>query len=164
MSNIYYDAPYLDEEEHAVIDHTGIPGIGGGDSAVSAAQEFTTEAIPNVITGDGDLTVMVLPPDGAVIGVKVEGDDFPSMYLIVGNGDTGIWMSDGTQDPYDDGGGSIFYDGTDLTLNSSSAGIKLVAPKAGFFNGAPVVKPTGVAVTAEAIHAALVSLGLIAGP
>lgn len=33
------------------------------------------------------------------------------------------------------------------------------------FNGTtPIAKPTGVAVTAEAIHAALVSLGLIAGP
>ena len=31
----------------------------------------------------------------------------------------------------------------------------------GFYGGTPVAKPTGVAVTAEAIHAALVSLGLI---
>lgn len=31
----------------------------------------------------------------------------------------------------------------------------------GFFNTAPIAKPTGVAVTAEAIHAALVALGLI---
>lgn len=36
--------------------------------------------------------------------------------------------------------------------------------KLGFFNGGPVVKPVGVAVTAVGIHAALVSLGLIAGP
>jgi hypothetical protein len=36
-----------------------------------------------------------------------------------------------------------------------------VAPKVGFFNTAPIVKPTGVAVTAEGIHAALVALGLI---
>lgn len=35
-------------------------------------------------------------------------------------------------------------------------------PKIGFFGAAPVVKPTGVAVTAAGIHAALVSLGLIA--
>jgi hypothetical protein len=33
----------------------------------------------------------------------------------------------------------------------------------GFYGAAPVAKPTGVAVTPEAIHAALVSLGLIAG-
>lgn len=35
------------------------------------------------------------------------------------------------------------------------------AAKLGFFGATPVAKPTGVAVTAEAIHAALVSLGLI---
>lgn len=34
--------------------------------------------------------------------------------------------------------------------------------KAGFFNTTPITKPTGVAVTAAGIHAALVSLGLIA--
>ena len=36
--------------------------------------------------------------------------------------------------------------------------------KAGFFTTAPVSKPTGVAVTDVGIHAALVTLGLIAGP
>jgi hypothetical protein len=32
----------------------------------------------------------------------------------------------------------------------------------GFFGAAPTAKPTGVAVTAAGVHAALVSLGLIA--
>ncbi|WP_432794462.1 hypothetical protein [Rhodococcus ruber] len=41
-------------------------------------------------------------------------------------------------------------------------GIRVGFNKVGFFNAAPVAKPTGVAVTAEAIHAALVTLGLIA--
>lgn len=35
---------------------------------------------------------------------------------------------------------------------------------AGFFSTAPVAKPTGVAVDAAGIHAALVTLGLISGP
>lgn len=26
----YYNAPYLEESEHAVLNHTGIPGVGGG--------------------------------------------------------------------------------------------------------------------------------------
>ena len=30
----YYDPPYLDEEEHANTDHTGIPGVGGGGGPV----------------------------------------------------------------------------------------------------------------------------------
>lgn len=34
--------------------------------------------------------------------------------------------------------------------------------KLGFYNATPIVKPTGVAITAAGIHAALVSLGLIA--
>ncbi len=33
--------------------------------------------------------------------------------------------------------------------------------KLGFYNATPIVKQTGVAVTAEAVHAALVALGLI---
>jgi hypothetical protein len=36
------------------------------------------------------------------------------------------------------------------------------APMLGFFGTAPIVKPTGVAVTAAGIHAALIALGLIA--
>ena len=49
-----------------------------------------------------------------------------------------------------DGGGTL------LRINENST--------MGFFGATPVARPTGVAVTAEAIHAALVSLGLIAGP
>lgn len=40
-------------------------------------------------------------------------------------------------------------------IRASSAGL-------GFYNAAPIARPTGVAVTAAGIHAALVSLGLIA--
>ena len=36
--------------------------------------------------------------------------------------------------------------------------------KIGFFGASPIAKPTGVAVSAAGVHAALVSLGLIAGP
>jgi hypothetical protein len=46
-----------------------------------------------------------------------------------------------------------------------SDGVNRVAANStglGFFNTAPVARPTGVAVTAEGIHAALVTLGLIA--
>lgn len=42
------------------------------------------------------------------------------------------------------------------------AGCSTTAPTLGFFAATPVVKPTGVAVTAAGVHAALVSLGLIA--
>lgn len=36
MPNTNYDAPYLDEAEHAVLDHAGIPGITSGGAKLSA--------------------------------------------------------------------------------------------------------------------------------
>lgn len=49
---------------------------------------------------------------------------------------------------------------TDFGINSSGP-IITSGNKLGFFNKTPIVKPTGVPVTADGIHAALVSLGLI---
>jgi len=53
-----------------------------------------------------------------------------------------------------------------LILNGgTTAGIKigtLTTQKVGFFGTTPIAKPTGVAVTSAGIHAALVSLGIIA--
>lgn len=49
---------------------------------------------------------------------------------------------------------------TDFGINSSGP-IITSGNKLGFFNEAPIVKPTGVPVTVAGIHAALVSLGLI---
>lgn len=45
---------------------------------------------------------------------------------------------------------------------ASSISIGIASEKIGFFERSPVVKPTGVGVTTSQIHAALVSLGLIA--
>ena len=42
------------------------------------------------------------------------------------------------------------------------AGAVTIGGNVGFYNASPVAKPTGVAVTAAAIHAALVTLNLIA--
>jgi len=52
-----------------------------------------------------------------------------------------------------------------LRINGTAAtfaGAVTVGGNVGFYNNAPVAKPTGVAVTAAAIHAALVTLNLIA--
>jgi hypothetical protein len=46
-------------------------------------------------------------------------------------------------------------------LTIDSAGVRVGTTKLAFYSGTPAVQPTGVAVTAEAIHAALVTLGLI---
>jgi len=73
----------------------------------------------------------------------------------------------------DSGGDLVFLtkgDGGTLTERmrllstgaATFAGAVTVGGNVGFYNNAPVAKPTGVAVTAAAIHAALVTLNLIA--
>ena len=52
----------------------------------------------------------------------------------------------------------LTIDGTTATF----AGAVAIGGNVGFYNASPVAKPTGVAVTAAAIHAALVTLNLIA--
>jgi hypothetical protein len=37
MSNLEYNAPYLDEDEHSVLNHTGIPGVGAGTGGGSSS-------------------------------------------------------------------------------------------------------------------------------
>ena len=54
-------------------------------------------------------------------------------------------------------GGSPYFQ-----LGTDSSGISISAESLGFFDATPVAKPTGVAESAAGIHAALVSLGLIA--
>jgi hypothetical protein len=58
------------------------------------------------------------------------------------------------------------YDGNSYEILKSSITIPGTfnhkGASAGFYNATPIAKPTGVAVTAAGIHAALVSLGLIA--
>ena len=58
--------------------------------------------------------------------------------------------------------GSLRVGGSPIAYFLSTAGGGLqIAGRVGFYNKAPVAKPTGVAVTAAGIHAALVTLGLI---
>jgi len=59
-------------------------------------------------------------------------------------------------------GGVALADASDLTIGTTTGSkIGQASSKIGFFNATPVAKPTGVAVDAASIHAALVSLGLI---
>ena len=72
------------------------------------------------------------------------GDDHSISLSALGTG--AINLSGG--DSVNINGGAVYIDSTTLS----------------FFNATAVPQPTGVAVTAEAIHAALVALGLITGP
>lgn len=64
--------------------------------------------------------------------------------------------------------GAITFGNGDTNLYRNSAGVlktdgaMAIAGNVGFYGTTPVAKPTGVAVTAAGIHAALVTLGLIA--
>lgn len=62
-------------------------------------------------------------------------------------------------------GAVTLADATDIAIGATT-GTKIggATSKIGFFNTTPAAKPTGVAVDAAGIHAALVTLGLIAGP
>jgi hypothetical protein len=62
-----------------------------------------------------------------------------------------------------DGGISVLTTGKKFVMGGTTNVIAFTrANELGFFNATPITKPTGVAVTAAGIHAALVSLGLIA--
>lgn len=57
----------------------------------------------------------------------------------------------------------VMDDGKNITFNTTT-GTKIgtaANEKLAFYNATPIVQPTGVAVSAAGIHAALVSLGLI---
>jgi hypothetical protein len=59
---------------------------------------------------------------------------------------------------------AILLSGQNIATDTTT-GMKIgtgTSQKIGFFNATPIVRPSGVAVTAAGIHAALVSLGLIA--
>ena len=61
------------------------------------------------------------------------------------------------------GSGSFMtWSGTAVNAGVTFAGTVTIGGNVGFYNASPVAKPTGVAVTAAAIHAALVTLNLIA--
>jgi hypothetical protein len=67
----------------------------------------------------------------------------------------------------DSGGSHVFYVAGTMQALINSGGFSIIAPtyfsgNIGFFGTAAIPKRTGVAVTAAAIHAALVSYGLIA--
>lgn len=83
---------------------------------------------------------------------------------VAGRGTTswGLYV-DGTSQSYF-GGNVVMAEGANIKLGTTT-GTKIgtgATEKLGFYGATPIVKQTGVAVTAEGIHAALVTLGLIA--
>jgi len=91
--------------------------------------------------------------------IRVDGDitfpnssaASPTFKTNYGSANTGIWTTTANNVV------GLTNNGT-ATIETQNASGTL---KIGFFNTAAVAQPTGVAVTAPGIHAALVSLGLI---
>lgn len=143
MSNVPYNAPYVDESEHALLDHTGVPGVPQSGATVDLSA-YQGEGI-GLSVGDEPYS-----PPGHVYVQATDTNTYSSLDLgsdgaVVLNGDYSVEL-------HVDNNKVLWLGG-----DSNSAQL-------GFFGTAPNPRPVGVAVTAEAIHAALVYLGLIEGP
>lgn len=124
----------------------------GGATAVdtvlerdAAARLRLTGSVKATGHGRFEGTGTLAGPAGAEIGT-VSG----TAYLVAYNRDGAAYV------PLDVTGSAVSVKASGTTrIGADGTGL-------GFFGAAPVAKPTGVAVTAAGIHAALVSLGLIA--
>ncbi len=119
--------------------------------------------------------------DGTDLDILVAADD---TVIKIGNGtlSADVWIYGNTADDYlewDASAGRLYTRGaagvtlagtggltiTDVNIAlGTTTGTKIgtaASQKLGFYNATPVVQPTGVAVTAGGVHAALVTLGLI---
>lgn len=117
------------------------------DTALSMLNEHA-EALDTLESG-GSYPSITDDPDLGVIIDNVNGVGIPT-YLNVNEGTTLYSIS---------GGSPLRVKGTgaQLIIDTDHASVGL-----GFYGAAPIPLQTGVAVTAAAIHAALVNLGLIA--
>lgn len=159
-----------------------MPIISGGGGGGSAFNGGTITAPLVVATGAAtDVPLTLTPPAGAAAlftEVLHVGDG--QGHTLIGadaGGDVYVTVSAGGPNF------SVTADAS-IVLNATDSGIFVAAPAAGevqvqdhagnpliraedanalaFFGTAPIAKPTGVPVDAAGIHAALVSLGLIA--
>jgi hypothetical protein len=138
-------------------------GVGG----TTALDVNLYRSAANVLKTDDTLqvgTAVTLTPPNADLGnaaydVWVTGETQRRWY-VARNGDMtwGSGSAAGDTNLYRSAADTLKTDDSLLVgANFSHLGSSL-----GFYNTAPIAKPTGVAVTAIGIHAALVSLGLIA--
>ena len=114
-------------------------GHQAGYSTTGASNTFLGSSAGYAVTSGGKNTII-----GAYNGNQGGLDIRTSSNYIV--------LSDG------DGNPRAYFNGADATFG----GAVTIGGNVGFYNASPVAKPTGVAVTAAAIHAALVTLNLIA--
>ena len=130
-----------------------VTGALSGSSTISASNTITGSAssAPAFTVANNNVTAISFKSASSTIGLGVNASDvlgfafggvYPSAYQFYVVGGVGLAINAG--------GAATF------------AGAVTVGGNVGFYNASPVAKPTGVAVTAAAIHAALVTLNLIA--
>ena len=142
--------------------NTGIQVISQGGLAIMRASTSLTSGIAKLAlrsAGTGDIEIQggdALPR----LGIKgTTGTSYPE--FLAGSGGI-VYRPAGTDTNVDsiiDGKGNA---GGKLRDGTGAIKVEWGTTGLSFFGGAEVAKPTGVAVTAAGIHAALVSLGLIA--
>lgn len=167
-----YDIAAHLQMKHGVGSPTGNFILASDSSAATAFKVGPTGQIHvGATTGFGNSVGAVIPPAGAWTQTRASS---ASGFLQAGvTGDTfaRVAMNCAGQLSWGPGGANV----ADVTMRRSAAATLTIADAAGsgaghlailgnvgFYGTAPIAKQTGVAVTAEGIHAALVNLGLIA--
>lgn len=145
---VYYDAPYLDEAEHSTLDHTGIPGVGGGGAPIhstltayltddvtspTTAVVFDTAIAPSddmEIDGDGNLLILTDGLYQITLNPNVTYDAAAEGFSRINPGDAG-----GTDFPDD----NYFF-------NGNTSGRLIVVADNAFVSDHVVYPPTWFAV------------------
>jgi hypothetical protein len=153
--------------EFACLTGTGVNG--SGDVRLQTGDSFAGQSGDiNLITGISGFAVAANAGNLVYTGGQTGDDDNG----VSGTGGGSIFTGGYGYGPAGVGGSFTFTAGGGNATNGSislatlnGTSIQLAdssgARQLGFFGATPVAKPTGVAVTAAGIHAALVSLGLI---
>lgn len=120
------------------------PGGGASPAALPTADPagavLDTTTYDNPITGTGKLTTLVMPADTGLLAVALAGDAFPR-YLLASDPADGLYLGDGTVDPYADGG-NLLVDSVTAGLGLTMFGISAVVSTA----TQPPYAPAGLGV------------------
>lgn len=135
--------------------------LGGSHATLPKVMTFREDSVERMRLEAGILKIGTTAAGNATAGgVKAVGvSEFGTIQLTV-NQALNVVTSSGTGRAVL-GDSSVSY----IWFDVDNRGMRFGASSAvsmGFFGTAPIAKPTGVAVSAAGIHAALVSLGLIA--
>lgn len=166
------DKPLLGEIVATVDTKKLYLGMGASVAPVAIGGTFDPEArnitigvsdnVDDITIGSGTYTSHVniyarsgLNMADAGITIGVDGKCGMRCYIDAGVAITALGDFGGSP-----GDQRVYVFGCTLSLENAVFKTDVNTP-VGFFGATPVYKPTGVAVTAEGIHAALVSLGLI---